>query len=360
MKIEPTDPSTLIDPTELLRKTLNASNSSSIEELLKLIPVRNEHEYKYSVEDPSADWHEGMLHWYPVGGDRGNAGRIKQANRPINPIAERTINAMEALIEMMRHRELLANPNAPPPENPREAVRRYFLLPPLDQLPTYDKLISGSDPRKYAREIARKINVALQWDRKLREFSVVVHDFGIGQPPAQMHKTLLSLGAGDKGDKPYLIGVFGQGGSSAYAASQYSTIISRRASDLLKGEVDGIGWTIVKHVFPKGRRDDFFTYLAAHPDGRVPTTHVSVADSLNFQNGSRFAHINYNFGTSGSAVTRNFHQIINHALFNPILPFDTDVSGTVATIYGNGYRLSNIADSRKAIDKTFSDLTVEK
>ena len=44
-----------------------------------------------------------------------------------------------------------------------------------------------------------------------------------------MHRTLLSLGSSDKGDKPYLIGVFGQGGSSTYAASKYSWVLSRRA-----------------------------------------------------------------------------------------------------------------------------------
>jgi hypothetical protein len=50
------------------------------------------------------------------------------------PPAERLINGMEALIEMMRLRELLKTPDASPPCSPREAVLRYFGLPALDQI----------------------------------------------------------------------------------------------------------------------------------------------------------------------------------------------------------------------------------
>ena len=85
-----------------------------------------------------------------------------------------------------------------------------------------------------------------------------------------------------------------------------------------------------------------------------------VAESVGFTHGSRFAHIKYDFGSGGAAVTRNFFQTINHALFNPVLPFDTNVSGTIATVYGNGYRLSNLESEKTAIDKTFSQLQVEK
>ncbi len=358
--VKPTDINGVVNPTKFLNQLLGAATSSAVNQLLVQLPIRDEHEYKFSIDEPAADWQEGMLHWMPVGRDRGNAGRVKLANRPINPIAERTINGMEALIELMRRMELLQDPSAPAPASPREAVARYFKLPPLDQLPTYEKLIDGKDARKYAREVARKLRVQLQWTAKEREFSVVIRDYGIGQAAARVHRTLLSLGSSDKGDKSYLIGVFGQGGSSAYAASEYSTVVSRRAPALLDGDADGIGLTIVKHIFPKGRRDDYFAYLTAAPDGSVPALPAKAAEAAGFEHGTRFAHIDYDFGTGGSAITRNFYQVINHALFNPVLPFDTDVSGTEATVYGNGYRLSNLKPTRKAIDKTFGALIVEK
>src|SRR5207253_2371052 len=112
----------------------------------------------------------------------------------------------------------------------------------------------------YAREIGRKVRVKAQpvkapekiigKKEASREWCVTIEDDGIGQPPSAMHSTLLSLGESDKADKPYLIGVFGQGGSSAYRASQFSWIVSRRPPDLLDGAADGIGWTIVKRMHP--------------------------------------------------------------------------------------------------------------
>ena len=169
-----------------------------------------------------------------------------------------------------------------------------------------------------------------------------------------MHETLLSLGSSDKGDKPYLIGLFGQGGSSTYAASEYSWCVSRRASQLLDGKPDGVGWTVVKYIYPKNRRDDFFAYLAASPTGEVRTLPPEAGEAIRFKNGSRFAHLGYNFAGGGSAVTKGLYQTLNHILFNPVLPFDLDVGGTLATIYGNGYRLSNATVKEKTrLDKYF-------
>jgi hypothetical protein len=154
--------------------------------------------------------------------------------------------------------------------------------------------------------------------------------------------------------------VFGQGGSSTYKSSKYSWIISRRAPDLLGGEADGVGWTIVKHIIPRGRRDPYFAYLAAHPDGRIPALPASSAQAVGLEHGSWFAHIAYDFGGVGrrAATIRNLYQSLNHVLFNPVLPFDTDIAGTKATIYGNGYRLSNLDAERKDLDKTFDPRTI--
>jgi len=109
--------------------------------------------------------------------------------------------------------------------------------------------------------------------------AIFIEDDGIGQAPERMHETLLSLGSSDKGDKQYLIGLFGQGGSSTYAASEYSWCVSRRAPEVLDGKSDGVGWTVVRQVFPKARRDPYYAYLAAHPSGQVPALPGSAADA---------------------------------------------------------------------------------
>jgi hypothetical protein len=336
-------------------QALKAVTSSDIEGLLAKLPIAGEHEYSYDEDSPESGWQPGKFHWVPVGQERGNAGRIKQANQPVNPIAERTVNGMEAMIEMARQRELLIDPNAPAPASPRDAVSRYFDIPSLDQLPKLEQSVASKAIRTRARELARHLRVRLVYDKAGKEFCVAIEDDGIGQPPASIHRTLLSLGSTTKADKWYLIGVFGQGGSSAYAVSKYSWVVSRRAKDLLQGQTDGAGWTVVKHVFPKGRRDDYFAYLACSPDGTVPSISASESDTAKVPNGTRFVHIGYDFGRGGSAISRQLYQALNHVLYNPILPFELYVGDTAAIVNGNAYRLSRLSVGREIprLDKIF-------
>ncbi len=362
--IEPTLLPEGVSPSKFIAQATRAVTSGDVEVLLSYLPVTPEDEYIFDEERPESGWQPGNFHWMPVGRERGNAGRIKLANQPVNPIAERTINGMEAIIELARQRELAANPSAESPISPRDAVSRYFGLPPLDQLPKLDSSEQSKEIRTIARDLARQLRVRLLWDKATREFTVAIEDDGIGQPPALVHRTLLSLGSTTKADKPYLIGVFGQGGSSAYSVSKYSWVMSRRAPGLSQGTSDGAGWTIIKHCFPKGRRDDYFAYLACHPDGRVPFVSGTDADVARIGSGTRFMHTAYNFGRGGSAITRQLFRSLNHVLYNPILPFELYAQrDTADVIYGNGYRLSSLGKSRgsnpPALDKVFPPHPVE-
>lgn len=344
-----------IEPKEFLAQAVQATTVKAIASVLAQLPIASEDHYTFTTADPEKKWTQGKLHWVPLGKDRGNAGRIKLAGRPEGPIAERTINAMESLIELERRREILKDPTSKAPVSPRQAVARYFNLPPLDQIPKLTKPIKGQNASKYARELAKAIRVRVAFDKGQRQFAVSIEDDGIGQAPERMHETLLSLGSSDKGDKPYLIGLFGQGGSSTYAASEYSWCISRRAPEILDGRSNGVGWTVVRQVFPEARRDPYYAYLAAHPSGTVPALPAEAAEAIGLKHGARFVHINYNFAGGGSAVMRSMYYMLNHILYNPVLPFDLYAGPTQATIYGNGYRLSNAYVNKKAIlDKIFA------
>ena len=137
--IEPTKLGDVVTPATFLATAAKATTAADVEALLAKLPVVSEHDYSYHEDDPGAGWQAGKFHWIPVGRERGNAGRIKQANYPVNPIAERTVNGMEAIIELARQRELLDNAASADPISPREAVKRYFGLPPLDELPKLDE-----------------------------------------------------------------------------------------------------------------------------------------------------------------------------------------------------------------------------
>jgi hypothetical protein len=279
-----------------------------------------------------------------------------------NPIAERLINGMEAIIELARLRELQKNHEAAMPMSPREAVLRYFGLPPLDAAERMEE-----EERRATRicidKIRRSLVVNLDYDRKTKQFAIIVRDKGMGQSPSRMHDTLLSLGQSDKADKPYLIGVFGQGGSSAFSASEYSVIVTRRAPDLLKpSEDNGIGWTIVRQIIPKNRRDLYYAYLAATEDGAVPRLDAVAADKAGFAHGSHFGHIKYDFGGSESAVARLLYQALNHVLFNPVLPYDLyAMKDKPELMQGTAQRLARqvrLAGRQAALDKSFAAQSV--
>lgn len=350
----PTDITKHINAARFGERAANALTTQDLAKLMDDLPIVAENDYVFNPSNPELGWKEGFLHWYPVGGDRGNAGRIKLAGSPENPIAERTINAMESMIELHRQIELKTS-NANPPASPRDAVRRYFDLPPLSHVPRQQQ-IRNRKPREYARELAKHIRVRLVREGRPAEYALLIEDDGIGQAPDRLHATLLSLGQSDKADKPYLIGVFGQGGSSAFAACDFSWVISRRHPSLLAGSQDGMGWTVVKHVFPRGRRDTYFAYLAAHPDGRVPFLPPTAATSVNLIHGSRFAHLRYDFGNTEPA--RRLYSSLNHLLFDPVLPYElyTGPGRPPDPMYGNGYRLTLQAvrdKDKKVLDKIF-------
>ena len=308
----------------LFGEILGAATASQVEAVLGKLPVVGPEDYQYVSNDKVfGSWRDGHLHWLPVGRDRGNGGRIKLAGKPTNPIAERLVNGMEALIELARLRELARDPNAPMPNSPREAVHRYFGLPNLDSIPRTKDTAKRRTLTEKINEARKGLEVRLLYEKKDKEFTVAIRDQGMGQEPGGIHSTLLSLGQTDKADKPYMIGVFGQGGSSAYAASEYSTIISRRAPDrVAPGGDDGVGWTVVQQIHPKGRRDPYFAYLAASEDGSVPRCPPEVAEAVGFTHGCRFAHVDYDFGGSSAAVARMLYQALNHVLFSPMLPYD--------------------------------------
>lgn len=354
-------------PPDLLSRLLSTRSTAQVEAIIAVLPVVPPDDYQWvSADDRSSAWQNGKLHWVPVGFDRGNGGRIKLAGEPMNPLAERMVNGMESLIELARLRELLKNSAAVMPANPRDAVLRYFGFPRLDQIERLDEE-ERKEMRAKADDVRKNLSITLDHEKKSKQFSVTIRDHGMGQVAQMMHKTLLSLGRSDKADKPYLIGVFGQGGSSAFSVSEYSIVVSRRAADIRKpSEDDGAGWSIVRAIQPKGRRDLYYAYLAASEDGKVPRVTAAEADKAGFAHGAQFTHIKYDFGTADSAIARLMYPALNHVLFNPVMPYELyALKDKPEAMLGTAHRLarrvrliSESAGRNAALDKAFASQPV--
>jgi hypothetical protein len=340
-----------------------ARSTAQTEAIMAGLPIVPPEQYQWiSADEQSGPWQPGKLHWVPVGRDRGNGGRIKLAGEPMNPLAERLVNGMESLIELARLRELQTNSTAAMPTSPRDAVLRYFGFPKLDSIERMDEE-ERKEKRALVDKVRKNLSITLSFERKSKEFAVTVRDHGMGQTPANINRTLLSLGRTDKADKPYLIGVFGQGGSSAFSIAKYSIVISRRAADIRKqGDHAGAGWTIVREIQPKGRRDPYFAYLAATEHGGVPFVDPMQTDKAGFVQGAHFSHIAYDFGASDSAIARSMYQSLNHVLFNPVMPYELfALKDTPDPMFGTAQRLAQRVrrfGPGVALDKSFTSLSV--
>lgn len=339
----------------VLAKTLAATSVAALEELVAAQPINDD--YVYNPLKPMDGWVEGKLHWVAVGQQLGNAGRIKLGVDPDNRIAERVVNGLESLIELARREELKRDPKAPAPTSPRAAVLRYFKLPRLDEIP---KLNDDKKTYKVARDLARKVRVRVVGHKvgaRIAERALVFEDDGIGQPGSRLHSTILSLGGDNKVKDPYLIGMWGQGGSSALAASQLTWIVSRRAPHLGDAE-DGVAWTVVKEIFPTDRRGSYYAYLAATPEGEVASIDAAAADALDFAHGTRIGHVHFDLGPLDPM---KLYQALNNVLPNPVLPFqiNTKTDGSWDPCWGIGYALSKRSvEKTTSLDKPFNDLPI--
>jgi hypothetical protein len=142
-----------VNVPDILVRLIGARSTTQVEAILATLPIVPPDQYQWvSAEERSAPWQNGKLHWVPVGMDRGNGGRIKLAGEPMNPLAERLVNGMEALIELARLRELLMNSTAPMPASPRDAVLRYFGFPKLDSIERMDE-----EERKKKRDLVANV-----------------------------------------------------------------------------------------------------------------------------------------------------------------------------------------------------------
>lgn len=283
----------------------------------------------------------GGWRWVPLGGRDNNAGSVNLAVESGQALVERITNGLDAHIELQY--ELAGRPTDV--DSPRSAVSRFW------------KLDAGRLSResgqmaRFIDEMAPKTVVRVVGSTERGGASVFVEDSGIGQHPEDFPRTLLSLGESNKINKPYLMGAFGQGGSSTFAFSPYSAIISRRHQDCLEGKPDLIGWTLVRQYDDDSLKAFRYEYLVEE-DGSTPTLDPEYLASIDlpFHSGTRFVHVAYDLGRLNARWSLVGYRYFDNLLFDPVLPYrleDRRVSPAFnRNLYGARNRLDQVEPSR--------------
>jgi hypothetical protein len=147
--------------------------------------------------------------------------------------------------------------------------------------------------------------------------------------------TILSLQQGNKITKKYLVGAYGQGGSSTLSFCDYALIVSRCVE-----EPETVSFTVVRILsMSEDYKVDAYAYLAISDEGkRTPSIQTGpielYPDLLDrgelsklvggaFKNGTIVRHISYRLtGLDGrlGPGAGNLYHFLQSSLFDPLIP----------------------------------------
>ena len=307
---------------ELFSRLLTARKKADIDIILKELGDR---------QDIGLNTEFGplMCKWEPYGGRESNESTIGLASKAGRSLTERVTNGEDAMLEWAKSQR-----NGDIPLTPGRAAAEWF-----------GRAVTGPGTGLYSTEdkegdLSWSLCVVLSDSGLSGAPTVDVVDAGIGLAPDEMPTTILSLQQGNKVKKPYLIGAFGQGGSSTLGFSKYAVIISRSVAS-----PDRVGFTIVRLVDPGADYDlDVYAYLTI--EGNIPHVIRDKTDAIGLygdaklkrlpelRHGTLVRHIG--FELSGldkglSAAPGNLYHYLHLSMFDPLIPFRAmDIRGTTA------------------------------
>jgi len=258
------------------------------------------------------------LAWQPFGDNPSNISTIGLATKPGRSLTERLTNAMDALLEDR------AIGGVALPHSAREAAQQWF-----------GRNITGPDDglfRSNMQNVDRRISVVLLSSEETSAATIDVLDQGIGIKPENFSTTILSLQEGNKIQKRYLIGAFGQGGASTLAFSDYVFIASRHRDDLRR-----VGFTLIRVLnLDSTYKEDCYAYLSAKDGGgRVIVPSFAVDDEaltiypdsneklLEFRKGTLVRHYSFTLSKLDKTLQAspgNLYHYLHSSLFDPLLP----------------------------------------
>lgn len=254
----------------------------------------------------------GAYRWRPVGDMEDNFGAINAASDSRLSLNERITNMIDAVLEKearLRYgTDISAMAGAM--SSPAEAATALLGVPAggVGEL-------SIPDRQKLAEDIAIDFVESGVPERPTAR----MRDRGIGQTPSRLPETILSIHRGNKRDKPFLMGMYGWGGSNALGFAEGGTVIvSRRHPELLDGEADGVAVTIVKKVYTADMRTPAY-FFAVDADNNVLSLDVAAADNVELSFGTQITHIEYDLGIKGPLL--NQYKYYNAALYEPVVPY---------------------------------------
>ena len=237
--------------------------------------------------------------WIPVGREN-NRGAIEAATDPGRSLVERLTNAIDAVIER-KHEEHSGIPEC---GSPRAAAEAWFNVPVGG--------MSDMHVQKEREKLAKSVStIVIEKGQGEGDRTVSIRDQGTGVSSREAGKTILSLSESNKTAKSYVAGAYGQGGSSTFAASKLTAIVS-------KSKASKAFLTFVKFIEPPPNvnKIGYYAYLVSESDG-LP---IEV-ESTTFGTGTLVKHFGYDLARYASPLgERSVYGLLRRVLFDPVVP----------------------------------------
>ncbi|WP_422930856.1 hypothetical protein [Singulisphaera sp. PoT] len=299
-----------------MRSLIAATKSSDIRKILEEI---GDHQ-NVELDVPFGDF---KFCWHPFGNKMSNASSIGLGKKPGRSLTERITNATDAVLEDR------APQGVAPPNSARAAAQQWFGRP-----------ISGPGDGLFnkwdyaAHNYDRKFAVVMSECGSKSTATIDVIDDGIGISPEQFPTTILSLQEGNKINKWYLIGAFGQGGAATLSFADYAVIVSRHRENPRV-----VGFTVIRVLnLSDHYKEDCYGYLCLlGPSGSVSVPSCQIDEEALelypqftgpkvpvLRKGTLVRHISYQLpklDASLQASPGNLYHYLHCSAFDPLLPF---------------------------------------
>ncbi len=229
--------------------------------------------------------------WKPLGGIFNNEGFIQTLTDPGAGLTERVTNAIDAVLEKYY---LRYNWNVKKPDHLANEIKKKI----------------GE------KEFKNLINISIynsQNKDSEKNITTIVTDKGIGISNNEFEDTILKLGGANKLKKKYLMGAYGQGGSTSVKFNEFTIIHSKDKNDK---EV----MTIIRYnPGTKETKNGFYEYIVkvVNGDSNFASSFVLKERGTKIINVATY----YKKQSSKSEYQKIIYNLLTNRLFHPPLPF---------------------------------------
>lgn len=270
----------------------------------------------YTLSEKNISYEKIKKNWKFVGNNPSNGSVINMLRKGEKGLIERITNGVDAVIE-----KKVEEIHGTIPSSSKAVIKKAF--------PQYynhcESVKRGEANKNYAYDAENQVMVAVSDGSKSSRPTFDVVDKGTGIVGDDFAKTILSINKGNKlsRNKQYVIGAFGQGGSTSLSFASATLIISKKG---------GIYYfTIVRAVDLEDYKNVAYVYLT-NDDGTIPTVDSSdisfeeawINEFLDSESGTFIRMIEMNISqeisTLDAAKPKGLGDFINTELFDVGLP----------------------------------------